>query len=83
MYYNGPSQSLIENAPGGSASNSRKPSSQPSQSDLLSSCVHSKFLMMCLNMLSCSQSPSSVSMMLNNGLLGLCQTVARVLGVFK
>ena len=76
-------QDLIENAPsGGSTSNSSKPP-EGDRDETISSNVHSKFSLMCLTMLSCSQSPSSVSMLLNHGLLGLSETVSRLLGQYK
>ena len=77
------SQDLIENSPsGGNTSNSCKPP-EGDRDEIISSNVHSKFFLMCLTMLSCSQSPSSVSMLLNNGLLGLSETVSRLLGQYK
>ncbi|XP_063677273.1 E3 ubiquitin-protein ligase HERC2-like isoform X2 [Bolinopsis microptera] len=76
-------EDLIENSPsGGNTSNSCKPP-EGDRDEIISSNVHSKFFLMCLTMLSCSQSPSSVSMLLNNGILGLSETVSRLLGQYK
>ena len=50
---------------------------------VVSNSIHTRFLNICMGILSCSQSPASVTMLLNNGILGLTQSITRIFGEYK